>query len=453
MKYLSLTILLIAFVFSNNLSAQSFSADAFLPPAQAETDVQAEELLAVQEPDAVKTETGVITGQPAVVAATPQDAINAYLEQDHTSGFAEFRFPSGLGFIATGAGFYKKHDNPTTTRIEQRNAYNKAFMEAKKNLTEGFYGLSNDGKTALAQSMSNIDTSSGGTLTNTADLTDEAIRQSVEGLIRGFVVYHVKDDIDNSTVVVSIVSTPKTRGLLERPDNSSIIADSVRDGLNSVIAEAKNGLVPPIGGKTIFVPATGELAYIGFGSAVVRFDNDPALQARHRVNAERIASARAKDSLCGIIIGDTITSSSQIDSQMIDIIKDYNEISADDPLNSPNDGSSGYQALTERKKEFLSQESNSLTITSIREGNLPPGLNAQTWLDKDKTFAYAMAVYLPSASNNAAAARDRMMQGTIVQNHGPSSGGTAQAPNQRPVPSAPPATAGPSGTVQSYDAL
>jgi hypothetical protein len=459
MKIFNLIAILVL-IYSSNLWAQSFSATDFMPPAAAETEAEAESLLEIQAPADVSTEQGPITEKPAVKAATPQDAINAYIQQRNSSGFTEFRFPSGFGFIATGSGIYKKFDNPTTTRINQRNAYNKAYTEAKKNLTEGLYGLSTNGKNVLAESMSTIDASTGGTLTNASSLSQEELQQSVEGFIRGFVVYDVHDDFEKSTVFITIVSTPKTQGKLERPDRSSIVADSVIDGLNAVVVEAKKGLVPPVGGRAIFVPSTGELAYVGFGSAVVRFDDsDPAIQARLTLNAERIARMRASDSLCSIIIGDDITANSQFDTQTSDIIKDFNEATADDPLNNPDANSPGYQALTERKKEFINTESNSSTITSIRGGKLPPGVNTQGWLDKYNTFAYAMSVYLPSASDRAAAARDKMQQGAILQDHESSSSGNkapsnnAQSPGNRTAQTAPPVTAGPSGTVQSYDDL
>jgi hypothetical protein len=442
---------------STNLAAQTFSASDFLPPAAADTEADAETLLKIEAPGEVSTEQGAITEKPAVKAATPQDAINAFVQQRGSSGFTEFRFPSGFGFAATGSGVYKKFDNPTTTRISQRNAFTKAYIEAKKNLAEGLYGLTNKGKTALIESISTIDSSNENTLANISSISNEAIQQRVEGLIRGFVVYDVHDDFDNSTVYITIVSTPKTMGKFERPDSSSIIAESVIEGLNTVVTEAKKGLVPPMGGRTIFVPSTGELAYIGFGTSVVRFDSDPAIQAKFNLNAEKIARMRAVDSLCGIILGDNITSNSQLDTQTTDIIKDYNEIIASDPLNTPDNNSPNYQILEQRKKEFITTEKNSSTITSIRGGKLPPGVNTQGWMDKEKTFAYAMSVYLPSASDRAASARDQMQQGSIVQNHEPSPSGSGNAGSKNPSgstsQSGPPATAGPSGTVQSYDDL
>ncbi|MDR2368470.1 MAG: hypothetical protein LBF58_10270 [Deltaproteobacteria bacterium] len=446
MKYLTLIALFLltctSSLCTSSLFAQSFSASDFVAPAAAATDTEAEALLQVQAPGEVTTETGPITGQPAIKAATPQDAINAYVKQRHASGFAEFRFPSGFGFVAAGSGTYRKVANPTTTRINQRNAYAKAYVEAKKNLAQGFYGLSNEGKNILAESMTNLDTDTGNTLTGSTELTGERIRQRVEGLIRGFVLYEIFDDFDNSTVYVTIVSTPKTQGKIARPDTSNLLADTLIDGLDAVLTEAKKGLSPPVGGRTIFVPSTGELAYVGFGSAAVRLDSDPAIQAKQNLNAERIARIRASDSLCGVILGDEITATSKLDQQTLDIVKDFEGLEADDPLNAPEGDSPRFQALTERKKEFLTIEGNSSLITSVRSGKLPPGVRTEGWRDSDNTFAYAMSVYLPSASDRAAAARDKMLEGSIVN---PSQG---VAPSGQPGPSV---RQGPSGTVQPYE--
>jgi hypothetical protein len=335
-------------------------------------------------------------------------------------------------------------------RIDQRNAYTKAFINAKKNLAEGLYGLSNDGKTKLAEEMSNIDTADTGTLTNANSTLTEKIEQSVSGLLRGFIVYAVHDDFDNGVIYVTIVTTPKTQGHGSRPDGNSIVAASVKEGLEQVLVEARKGLISPVGGKTIFVPQTGELAFVGFGSSVVRVDADKALQTRHNLNAERIAKMRASDSLCGMILGDNIESSDKLDAQTVSMVKDFATIEKEDPVAKEQKDSPGYTALTERKKEFLSKEMNSSSISSIRQGILPPGVKTQTWLDENKAFAYGLAVYMPSATQRASDGARQMQQGQIVQ--------PVTKPGQSGVkpgtlPDAGQLQQGPSGQVQSNDAL
>jgi hypothetical protein len=422
--------------------AQSFSADDFLPPAMASDQAQADKLLLVQNPGEVKTQTGDLTGQPAIKAASPQDAINAFIEQ-RTSGCQEFTFPSGFGFAASGIGTYKIHQSNTTTRIEQRNAYVAAYVNAKRNLGECLNGLSTEGKNKLAESMTNIDTTDR-TLTQMKSNNAETLTQAVNAMLRGYVVYDVHDDLPATTVYVTIVATPKTMGYFERPDPQTIVAESVHEGLNQIITEVKKGLVPPVGGRTVFVPATQEIAYVGFGSAVIRFDSDPAIQTRQNLNAEKIAKMRASDALCGLIIGDRISATDTLDSQTKSMTADFEKISENDPimrrLDSPN-----YRALSQRRQDFLSVESNTSLVTSLRKGVLPPGVSTQGWRDQDNTFAYAISVYLPSATGRAREAADMMRDSRIVD--APKGGPGA------PQPQSPEVKPGPSGRIEADGAI
>jgi hypothetical protein len=422
--------------------AQSFSADDFLPPALANDQAQADKLLAVQNRGEVKIETGDLTGQPAIKAASPQDAINAFIEQ-RTSGCQEFSFPSGFGFAASGVGTYKVHPSNTATRIEQRNAYVAAYVNAKRNLGECLNGLSSEGKNKLAESMTNIDTSDR-TLTSLEASSSETITQAVNAMLRGYVVYDVHDDFPASTVYVTIVATPKTMGYFERPDPQTIVAESVHEGLNQILTEVKKGLVPPVGGRTVFVPATEEIAYVGFGSAVIRFDSDPAIQTRQNLNAEKIAKMRASDALCGLIIGDQITATDALDSQTASLSADFAKITENDPIMGSHD-SPNYRALNERRQSFLSVESNSSLVTSLRKGVLPPGVTTQGWRDQDNTFAYAISVYLPSATDRAREAGQMMRDSRILD--APKGGPGA------PQPQTPEVKPGPSGRIEADGAI
>ncbi|MDR1082126.1 MAG: hypothetical protein LBQ79_14510 [Deltaproteobacteria bacterium] len=411
----------------------------------------------MSDPASVATAPGTVTHEPAVAAASAQDAANARVAQ-RSAGFSELNFPSGYGFSATGVASYTRHESVVATRIDQRNAYNRAYMGAKRYLSEGLFGLSNEGKTAVAESMVNLDDASGPTRTRAETLTEESITQSVEALLRGYVVYDVHDDFDTSTVYVTIVTTPKTQGHFERPEPDAIAAGSVAEGLGQALAEIRKGLVPPVGGRTVFVPATGELAFVGFGSAVVRVDSDAALQAKHNVNAERIARMRAADALFGIITGDRVTAVDKLDSQSRELLADFEAASKDDPLAAAGagSGSPGYRALAERKREFTSVESSSSAITSLRSGVLPPGVKSQGWRDPENAFAYSVAVYLPSATARAGQAAESMRSGTIVRPPSGSvrgGGGPAGSASAQGSPDAGPLTQGPSGRVQGDDDL
>ena len=222
------------------------TADDFLPPVKGgPTDVKA--------PDKVKTE------GKTVEADTAQDAVNAAVAKNKADlkngdtpevGAVMVKFPSGLGFVATGAGTYRTMENPTATRIAKRKAYVIAFMQAKKNLAEILNGLTNDAKESVRQSLTNINLPKE-EMTNISTQSDEALKQTVDMMLRGFVVYEVKDDMAQNIVYVSIVTTPKTRGKLARLAPYVVQVDDLREGLNQVIDEVRSGIVPPVGGRII----------------------------------------------------------------------------------------------------------------------------------------------------------------------------------------------------------
>jgi len=218
-----------------------------------------------------------------VSAASAQDAVNAAVAENvkglKTSDTPEMgakmvTFPSGVGFVATGVATYRTVENPTLTRITKRKAYVIAFIKAKKNLAEILGGLSNEGKETVREALVNINLPKE-EMTNISTESQESLKQVVNMMLKGFVIYEVKDDTSQNTVYVSIASTNKTCGMLARPAPNAIEADSLRNGLDQVIAEVRSGLVPPVGGRIVMMRSTDETAFVGFGSAVVRTRHQP----------------------------------------------------------------------------------------------------------------------------------------------------------------------------------
>jgi uncharacterized protein YjbJ (UPF0337 family) len=423
-------------------ASAALKVDDFIPPIQASSEAERAEQLKVQAPGEVKEITGEITGKSAISAASAQDAINAWVEK-RVAGFEEVLFPSGFGFVSTGISTYETHDNPVATRITKRNAYVRAYMEAKRQLAEGLNGVLNSGNNAAFARFATVNESQGQTLVNMEENTTEGIRQRVDGFLRGYVVYEVFDDVAASRIYLTIVTTPKTQGHYDRPDASTISAASVQEGLAQVLAEIEQGLTPPVGGKTVFVPATGELAFVGFGSAVIGRQNNAAVQAKLELNAERISGIRAKDALCGVIVGEAISATETVDSEISSMTADFNELSRNDPAVREDPNHPGYVKLQSRKSSFKAAEVNGTTIQSARKGVLPPGVRQQTWMDEDKAFVYAVAIYMPSAVNQAVEGAESMKSGTILDPVG-----------QRPVTTPKEdVKQGPSGTVQKTDDL
>lgn len=396
-------------------SAASLSANDFLPPVQAGSPEAESAAEKIQAPDAIKKEKG-IDGQDAVVAATAQDAINAAVKDMETGpGCRQIKFPSGFGWVATGVGVYKAMPNPVATLTAQRQAYQIAYLNAKKTLAETLYGLSSEGREQLKQEFSNV-ISDTDTLTNADENLKEDINEQVRGFLRGFVVYSVNDkqEKDSGVVTVSIVATPKTMGKGQKISGSTVTADSINEGLNAVLAELGNGLMPPVGGTLISVPHTGEMAFIGFGSAVIIPDSNSAMQAKQKLQAQKLATMRARNALCGIILGTDIQGNSSLDSTTATMSKQFEEIEKEDPVNKASK-SVEIQKLAEQKESFLNRQVSKEQIASMSKGILPPGVKVKTFFNGQDTMVDAVAVYLPSLSANAAADGEDMKNSRIVQ--------------------------------------
>lgn len=420
-------------VFSPGLVlAEDISVDDFLPAVEGgETKVQ--------QPAKVKLDEKADT----VEAATAQDAVNAAVEQNKKEikkegantenpqvGTTLINFPSGLGVVATGAASYRVVDNPVATRISQRQATIIAFTQAKKNLAAYLNGLSNESKDQIREYLSNVETKDE-SLTNLDVSTDSTLRQAVEMMLRGFVVYELQDDATNNVIYLSVVTTPKTRGKLARPAPNHVEAESLREGLKKVLAEVKAGLVPPVGGRVVTVPTTGETAFVGFGSSVVRANRNAAAQAKLNLNAQKIAASYAQDSLCGLVIGDQTAWQGEILESYKDQYREFDEIAKDDPL-KPN--AQERKKLESAREEFISTMRTTDVYKSARKGVLPPGVTVRTWFDEDNAWSHGMAVYIPSVTNAAAGIRKEIDEAKILKSIRPGAGG-GKAGTGKPVSS------------------
>lgn len=394
-------------------SAQ-LGADDFLPLAQTQSAQQKQDASQIQDPAGVKLQEGM-DGKPAVVAASAQDAINAASKRVPEGGGCEqIIFPSGFGWVASGVSVYTLMDNPTATLHAQRLAYQNAYLQAKKNLAQALTGLTTTGMNQLENEMRQTTTGTDN-LANTSSTSTESIKELVDGMLRGYVVYSVDDTPKDKhgQVTVVIVTTPKTMGKYGRPDPTSLTAGSVRSGLEYVLSELSTGLLPPVGGKTISVPQTGELAFVGFGTAVVSPNENPAVQAKLALDAQKIAAMRARSALCGIIIGDKLMATSSLDTATQELSRQFDEMEKEDPVTK--EKSKKYNKLNEQKQNFLQTQLSSEQVTSIRAGVLPPGVTTRTYFNESKTVVEAVAVFLPSITAKAGQAANAMRESQIIQ--------------------------------------
>lgn len=407
MRKLVLTVLILT------LTAGTSQADTpdltfsdFIPIVQAPSDKR-DELRTVKSPDAVTSETrevevdGKKSQYLSLRGKTLQDSANTFLKKRGETGAARIEATDGSGgYIATGAGIYDRDmSNITAVRISQRLAYLQALMDAKVQLSQLINSINAEATEIYSHSNENQTTSENSTndLSNTFDT---AGKTSVAAVLKGYVTYDVYDD-EQATVYVTIVATDKTMGKFSRPANDTLIADNFADGMNAILAEIQSGVVPPVGGRIVDVPSTGEIAFVGFGSAVVYPAQKTAAQAIQRRDALKIAGIRADSELCGILTGDNVDGQASYRESIRQSFGDYAEIENSDPMNELA-SSADIAQVKSIKDSFMSNSEFNETIITARKGILPPGITRRSWLDSDNTFAYAVSVYVPSFTNKAA---------------------------------------------------
>lgn len=238
-------------------------------------------------------------------------------------------------------------------------------------------------------------------------------------MLRGYVVYNLEDKQDEKnkigTVTVTIVTTPKTMGMTTQVNTDSLTADNINDGLNHVLSEISTGLVAPVGGKTISIPSTGEMAFVGFGSAIIPDNPNAATKAKLSLNALKMSVMRARSSLCGIILGDSVSAKSQLDSSTLELSNQFEQQSKEDPFLSLDKQNKMVQKFEEQKNLFASRTFSSEEINSTRKGVLPPGVMVKTFVDESNTVAQSVAIYIPSMSDSAAKAGKTMKENEMVK--------------------------------------
>ena len=357
-------------------------------------------------------------GQLPSVQTALQQALNGL---GRRRGCQVVQSKDGSVFVARGVASYDSNvGRSVTARISQRNAYVKAFMDAKSELAQTVGKITSSGRDALNQSTTSVND-----LSNISNTRRESITQSARKVLRGFVTYSVEDNAPS--VVVTIVSTPKTRGQYSRPVRNGISANNLRDGLNLVLKDIQNGLVAPVGGQIIAVPGTKEIGFVGYGNAVVRTSKNPAASVELEIQAEEIAQMRALDGLVGIIVGDDTAMTRHLDGTTREQFNDYERVTVNDPTTGGT--REEIREFEDCRSSISSQETFKRSVTSLRSGVLPPGITRKSWLDKKGHFAYAMAVYIPSVTNYTARAAQEMDNTSILQPV--DTGGHSNRPSRR----------------------
>jgi hypothetical protein len=379
----------------------------------------------IQQPDAVKTDDKTQT----VEAAVMQDGINAAVSEitsNPDKGASRIiKVKTGIAYVAVGTSNYADPEdlkNPTAVRMSKRRAYVTALQRAKAELAKFLGELSIESKQAMREALTT-------TITDEEDKTEissdseESINRATAMILRGYVVYDVDDDTKNLLVRVSIVTSPATRGEVERKSNGVMTAKSIAEGMQHVLTEINKGVVPPVGGRVIFVPQTGETAFIGFGSAIIPISSNKTIQARLNQTAKNFAQARAESALCKNIIGDEFqwssglsesSTESQSDNKATqELTAEIKKEQANDPISATDSKES--KDVAKMNDVFKATLQDTEEFKSAFSGKIPAGTNSKSWIDGDSGWAYSFCCYMPNSASIAAGIKESMKNTQIVK--------------------------------------
>lgn len=405
------------------------TADDFLPVQKGgEAEVESPTAVAVdQQTNTVSAK----TGQDAVNAA--RDLTQSKSKSSSGRGACHVDFPSGPGAVATGKANYFLVKNAILSRINQRQAVLEAFMLAKKAMAELLGGIDNEGAEEIRKSLSQLyDSDSENGLANRNRESVSTVKQSLDLVLRSFVIHEIKDQQDpdgSGSIYVTIAISPKTTLQVDRLAGGFVTEGSLSEGINRVIEDVQSGVVAPVGARFIEVPGTNETAFIGFGAAVVGDNEDPEIRKELLETALTEAEMYANDSLCGLLHGDRTAYEGEIPEKHRNTTQQYAKILAEDPdTGAPQERTA---KLDKAVKSIVVEKVNAEVLSNARKGRVPAGVTKKSWLDDDKEWAYAIAVYLPSATARAEGVRKMMDESQLLPQRGDPKAGSVQ-PAPRP---------------------
>ncbi|MEE9312393.1 MAG: hypothetical protein V3V10_08275 [Planctomycetota bacterium] len=417
---------------ANQAKAQGFSVDDFLPPAQGGA-------VLVEEPEAVEIveEDEIFEEIPVVNAASLQDGFNAaaeYAEEKEAEAVAETvetpKVPEGtegdtgtegetgakaaktsdtfiivssaggIGVCVRASATYETEGTQFIQRVSRRSAFVRANAAARVKLAEALTGMSIEAKLKVSGSSSSVTKSDGEEDTTggaAENMTEEEITSKVEAMLKGVAIDRVEDNAEVGMVTVSVFVTPKTLGKGNRRSPELQTAENLRDAMANIIAEVNTGIVPPVGGRVATSSTTGDMAWIGFGSAIVMPGKDKRMEAIGLLNAEKKAELRAKAALLRMLRGESVYGESKLESSEKEIIAEIQEIEKTDPTTGKK--TTDIEFLDKTRKLFESHAELSDISKSAAKGRLPAGVNIKTRRIKDASGKVveisSIAVFLP----------------------------------------------------------
>ncbi|HLN26085.1 MAG TPA: hypothetical protein VK558_19105 [Patescibacteria group bacterium] len=398
-------------------AAPSLDLNDFLPPTQGGST----------SPSAAAEKRGDVVAAPNMQAAMA--SAFKQLTDDGGSGVQEVATPSGIGILSAATANYKTYDNQNATILSKRGAYFRAFTEARKELVAHMGGLQNSCANEVKNSRVTLDTGKE-SAANISSNSGDKCGETVQGMLAAYIVYNVNDNVNDHSVTMVIASSTKTRGAVDHIGGAVIVSDDPRAVWKDIVTEVTSFATPPMGAKLITNPRTGENIIIGFGSAVIRQNSNPAIGRELKKTAADQANMRARSALVSFLGGDKVYWSGGFDEKQVE---------ATEQLAVPTDenGKPGdVQVLDKTRDTFLNGMTHSDDYATVTKGTIPPGVQVKNFASDDGNWEFSIAVYMPSVTAMATQAGAENRAATAALDRANRPGGTANGTTApAPVPS------------------
>ncbi len=392
MRFIWASLLCVGLSLAVGRSSAAQSLEDFGIPAVAEDPEAARE---VESPADVSVARNKALDVDVVSSESAQDAVNTASARlvEAGGGVMAITTSSGIGFVATGQAGYTPPNNPDLAAVVQRWASLEAMLKAKRELAQFLTGLSGEGRMMIASESTTV-MNEEFSATNSSKNAEQQASEVISAMLRGAILYDYQDDPDKNKVSVSVVVTPRTMGAVRQIDSSTVTAESLQAGMQYVLNEIKGGLVPPMGGRTIVIPETGETVWVGFGCQNIISSDDPDAMIDNEEDAKEFARGYANNSLIAIMNGEQVDAQGQFAEKFNKVRQEMDVLLAE----------TGEESVSKRESALVQQSATrvrSNTIGSVTRGKLPPGVQTRIYTSEDTPWVYAVSIC--RASDSAAA--------------------------------------------------
>jgi len=204
----------------------------------------------------------------------------------------------------------------------------------------------------------------------------------------------MRDYPEEGRVTVSLVTTPKTQGALQKIGNGGVVSGTLQEGLTAAFNNIKTGLIPPGGGKIVTVPSTREVMWVGFGSEIIRKNRNSAVMRILKQEAKDTARERARAALLAVINGEDVYAATELNEEFEKEIKQMDTVV----------DAEGNEELHKREKDkvtAMASQAKKRKFGSEVIADLPEGVSVNTYLTRDGNWAYGVALYSAKATDAA----------------------------------------------------